>query len=282
MPNHRIVLAVLLFAFTALACDLSTLPFIGGQSLDDLANDAQATAEAAATLAFSKIATRPAETPAGKAAPVSPKAGTTPQTGQQAPTDPVSGSLDALSNLNSFHYKWQSDSTATKSGKTQNVVLSAEGDVSRTPPAQHVTFRAQGQSDIFENICIGNDAWIKTRGTWTKIPNATAIGCKQFDWSTLWSGVFKGIRRTQSIGVPEVKNGELSWHYRVLEASGIGAGGAGVAVVESDYWVSVTRGFPVSFVYKGNYKDAQGDSVQFIITWDITNVDKPVTITAPK
>ncbi|MBI3914473.1 MAG: hypothetical protein HY327_09875 [Chloroflexi bacterium] len=276
------VLFVLLPALL-LACDLASLPFVGDNpSLDQLA-EVKATAEAAATLAAQVIATNIPATPAAKGATAQPKAGVTPPTGQQAPTDPLSQSLDALGKLNSFHYKWVSDSTATKSGKAQNVVLSVEGDVSRNPAAQHVTFRAAGQPDLLENICIGNDAWIKVRNQWTKITTAAAIGCKQFDWSTVWSGVYKNIKKVQGLGAPELKNGELAWHYKVVESNvGVAPGGVGSAVIEGDYWISVARGYPLSFVYKANVKDAAGDAATVVINWDVTNVDKPVNIQPPK
>jgi len=34
--------------------------------------------------------------------------------------------------------------------------------------------------------------------------------------------------------------------------------------------------------YKGAYKDTQGNDASIVITWDISNVDKPISITPPK
>jgi hypothetical protein len=191
-------------------------------------------------------------------------------------------SPDALSGLNSYRFRlvwqWQTDA-----GEAQEMRM--EGEETRDPSAQH--YIIQTADGTMEWIRIGDTQWTNFGSGWMQSqqePEETfgdLLGTDNFSDITSSS-------QSQFVG-GETVNGLRTQHYRLeLSPAEIAAIAQGeVTDVHSEVWIADESGLPAFVVryqmgWTGNVPSGEGQTGTVEWTYDIYDVNAPITITAPE
>ncbi len=192
-----------------------------------------------------------------------------------------------LSSLSSYrmHYifKWESTKADQKDTGSWDVVE----EFVRQPPAHHLlwTSTGAGEEGKWEIIQIGKDVYMDSGSGWFAVLSGEA---DIFEANRFLSDPFNVIsgNRGKLVQKNVMVNGVSTNHY-IFDESSLGPTlGLGViAKAKGDVWVSPEFGVAVRYVahYEGeNLAIGSGEAGVLDLAFDLTDLNKPVTIKAPE
>lgn len=298
MRHLRIVLLVLvIMAMATLACGLNL-----GKS--EPSGPPQAT-EAAPTEApppATEATPQPTEAPGGEAEPPAtqapPDATEAPPESAGADTEEAELDLDTsvsgLQNLNSYRVAFRFDWDGTKAGQPATGFMEMRSAFVREPAAQELYFEGQGFEGEEDQalgkvafIQVGDTAWFYEgeSDTWMQVP----AGSLDFAEGLFFQpqdllqdfDVIKGRRNP----VPTQVNGVPCHVYTFNEKDFDLAEDGTVVRADGQVCVAVDGGYVVQLLVDANFRYTDPEEVfdegNIIMTFDITDVNQPITIEPP-
>lgn len=193
----------------------------------------------------------------------------------------------ALKNLKSYVMNWAMVWKGKKDGQDQTVEWKVTQKYTADPKATHMIVQSTDSLDpdnssMFEMIQIGTQSYMITDDDGQS--KCTSYSSEDNQVTDNWVGpnAFGGVRGGRYVG-RETVNGIRTKHYRYDEkATGVNV----YTRLNGDIWVAADGGYAVKDVaqWEGNLlvTDEGADGVgQGSWTWELTEVNKPVEITAP-
>ena len=265
--NTILGMVVIVLATAALACS----------TFSGKAPDAAATVQAVATEAKSG-------TPVATAKP-----GSVPTTAPGGDNPLSLKSRDSgLDKLKSYKMKWVAEWKATEAGATDSASFNWTEEYVANPKALHWLWNIASSKDKATNMewwQIGNTTYMQTTegGKPQCISFSSDDAKDQLAQGLFNPGSLGSVRDAKYVGA-ETVNGVKTKHYKYDEK---GAALFGAAKVAGDMWVAVDGGYVVKETVNvsgasglfGLGSKAKGDGKW---TWELTDIDKPLTIKAPE
>jgi len=148
----------------------------------------------------------------------------------------------------------------------------------REPPAMHWRMTGkEGPDDedagTMEMIWVDGATYMSFGDEWMAMVN-------EEDMQNPWSDPPQAYIASNSerVGI-ETVNGYRCIHYRAKEDAAIlGVG----AVASGEYWVSEEHNVVVRSIVEWTGADASGEEGRWTLQWDLTDINQPITITAPE
>jgi hypothetical protein len=221
------------------------------------------------------------------------------KSGAAATSAPSSGGDQSLSltdrqtgldKLKSYRMNWQAEWKSTESGNTESAAWNWVEEFSSNPQALHWTWQLTDSKDASKNSSM--EWWQIADTTYMLTKDASGKGqCMSFSSADQKNQLTKGLFNPGSLGsVSNAKlagtdtvNGIKTKHYKYDEKSAVLFAGAKVngdiwVATDGDYVVKETVNWSGAGGLFGAGSSAKGDGKW---TWEITDVNQPITIKAP-
>ncbi len=240
------------------------------------------TAPAAPTEETAGAATEANETPAAPATPAEPSPG-----GEEVEAETISLSsiTEGLQSLDSYRGHLTASFQGTTDGESQAWTLEIEIEQVRDPFARHLIISGtgmgmtdMGEADHIESIQIGDQQYLI-------LGEGQCISSSMAEGETMDAEFFKpddligGLENAHRVRPDETMNGILCRHYQFDEKSLLMSE---IQRAKGDMWVAVDGNYVVKYVLDAEGKDpASGDEGQISWTYEIGDVNTPITIEPP-
>lgn len=211
-------------------------------------------------------------------------------------TEPAGDTLNlqnretGLDQLKSYRLSWQAEWSSITSGKTESAGWDWQEEYSGEPAGLHWTWKSNDPTDTSKSSVM--EAWQVGATTYMKTSEAegqnNCISYSSADQSSqLTKGIFSPdilgqVENAKYVGT-ETVNGINAKHYKYDQVS---ANLAALGKVSGEMWVAVDGGYVVKDTVNweggaGLFGTSSTDKGSGKWTWELTDVNQPITIAAP-
>ena len=193
-------------------------------------------------------------------------------------------SAAALAGLSSYRYTTTFSFTGEDDGKPESGSVEVRGDVAG-PDRQRIAWRDLETGEEFGLLRVGDRAWILDDAEWTVVPTLVADAAAQavlvYAPSVSWGAFADGMGETSTYVGTEVVNGIRARHYRSTYRGWAEHWEGEITDASADVWIA-EAGYPVRYHFAASGVDEDGSRGSIFWTMDLSDVNGPVTIDAPK